>query len=133
MTDQGAIDHDFEEGEQSYEERVEGALEGIQTEPVAGGIVVDIVTRQLLFVHEKVAPDLATYYDEEGFDLATYGPHPWLPVTFDDAAFECVYLSDVSLEKLGDWGDVKTYDFPAGRLAPVPVHMAWDGQEVGDV
>ena len=129
MTD-GAIDQEFDEAEQSYAERVEAALEGIQTEPVQGGIAVDMVARQLLFVRKEVAEDLEAYYEAEGFDLATYGPHPWLPVSIDDEVYECVYLSDVSIEGLASWDSKKTYDFPAGRLAPVPVHMAWGDVEV---
>lgn len=129
----GAIDRDFDDSEQSYADAVAAALADVRTEPMAGGIAYDLVTRQPLFVREQVAPDLATYYEAEGFDLATYGVHPFLPVTIDDAVYECVYVSEVTAEGLADWGSSKTYDIPAGRLAHVPVETAWTGGEIGDV
>lgn len=107
----------------------EALLEGRPdvTSPISGGLALDLVTRQLLFVRRQVAPDLATYYDTEEFDLLNYKMHPYLPVTVDDAVLECVYLSDVTAESLDGWGDAKTYDFPVGRLAVVPVMDAWGG------
>lgn len=130
---EGAVDQDFDEAEQSYEQRVEAALDGIRTEPVAGSLAIDIVTRQVLFVRRKVADTLEEYHEENGFDLATYGPHPWLPVSPDDAAFECYYANDLSLDGLDELGGKRSYDFPEGRLAVVPIEMAWNGAEVDDV
>jgi hypothetical protein len=124
---------DVDESRSDYRARVEAALEGVATEPMPGGLALDLVTRQLLFIREQVAPDLEAYYEAESFDLATYGPHPFLPVALDDAVFECVYVSEVSVQGLDDWGSTKTYDFPAGRLAHVPAEMAWTGAEVDDV
>lgn len=117
-----------------YAARVEAALEDIRTEPVAGSLAIDVVTRQLLFVRERVADDLEAYYEQEGFDLLTYGPHPWLPgVTVDNAAYECYYVNDLSLDSVDDLGGRRDYAFPAGRLAVVPIEQAWNGSEVGDV
>ena len=60
-TETGAIDNDFSDAERDYADRVADALEGIRTEPVAGSLAIDVVTRQLLFVRSKVADDLETY------------------------------------------------------------------------
>ena len=133
MTDD--IDDDMiDDAERDYADRVADALEGIRTEPVAGSLAIDVVTRQLLFVRSKVADDLETYYEQEGFDLLTYGPHPWLPgVTAENAAYECYYVNDLSLDGIDDLGKRRDYDFPEGRLAVVPVEQAWNGRTVGDV
>ncbi|GEM_PF-3248891 len=134
MSEQGAIDADFDDAELPYEQRVAEALEGVRTEPVPGSLAIDIVTRQLLFVRSKVADTLGEYYEQEGFDLMTYGPHPWLPVDVDDAAYECYYINDLSLDSLDDLGDLNDYAFPEGRLGVVPIEMAWNGSGgVGDV
>lgn len=121
------------DGQADYAARVEAALEDIRTEPVPGSLAIDIVTRQVLFVRERVADDLEAYYEQEGFDLATYGVHPWLPVSIDDAVYECYYANDLSLEGLDELGGRRDYDFPEGRLAVVPVENAWRDVEVGDV
>lgn len=127
MSDDGAIDRDFDDAELSYDERVEQALEGVRTEPMAGDVVIDLVTRQVVFVHERVADTLEEYYEREGFDLATYKMHPFLPVRPDDAVYECVFVGGVDdLHKPG-----KTYDYPRGRLARIPVDLAWRDAEVG--
>jgi len=128
MTD-GAIDNDFDDAEADYEARVQAAIEGIQTEPMAGGVAFDLVTRQPLFVRTKVADSLAEYYAAEGFGIATYKMHTYLPVRLDDAVYECVFLGDLD----GLHTSRKTYDFPRGRLAHVPVENAWTDSEVGDV
>lgn len=130
MTDT-ALDTDFDDAEQTYDQRLADALDGINTEPVAGGLAFDLVTRQPLFVRRRVADDLATYYEEERFDLATYKMHPYLPVRADDAVFECVFVSEITAESLHDWGSANTYDYPAGRLAVVPVDESWRDTEVG--
>jgi hypothetical protein len=121
VSDNGAIDQDFDEGERDYEAQLEAALEGVRTEPMAGDVAIDLVTRQVVFVHERVADTLEEYYEREGFDLATYKQHPWLPVRPDDAVFECVFVGGV--DDLHSPG--KTYDYPRGRLARVPVDLAW--------
>jgi len=130
MSEQGAIDADFDDAELSYEQRVANALEDVRTEPVPGSLAIDLVTRQLLFVRSKVADDLEEYYDENGFGLMTYGPHPWLPVSIDDAAYECYYINDLSLDSLDELHKLNDYAFPAGRLAVVGVEQAWSGTEV---
>lgn len=126
---EGAVDHDYDDNERPYAERLADALEDIQTEPMAGGVAFDLVTRQPLFVKDRVADSLAEYYDTEGFDLATYKMHTYLPVRADDAVYECVFLSDIESLHSGR----KTYDYPRGRLAHIPVEQAWTDAEVGDV
>jgi hypothetical protein len=121
---EGALDNDFDEAAVPAREQLLADQPEL-TAPVAGGLAVDLVTRQLLFVRREVAPDLATYYDEEDFDLLNYGPHPYLPVTVDDAVLECVYIDDVGVQDLDGLCESKTYDFPAGRLAAVPIQEVW--------
>lgn len=133
MPERADVIADAEKTEPRYEERLADALEGVRTEPVRGSLALDIVTRQLLFVRRDVADTLGEYYEQEGFDLATYGPHPWLPVHADDAVFECYYLSDLSLDSLDELDSLQSYDFPRGRLAIVPVEQAWSEGGVGDV
>ena len=130
----GAVDHEFDENTVDYADRVADALDDVRTEPVPGSLAIDIVTRQVLFVRDRVAGDLAEYYHQEGFDLATYGPHPFLPgVTLDNAVYECYYANDLSLEELAELDSRRDYDFPSGRLAVVPIEQAWRDAEVGDV
>lgn len=123
-TEQSAVDQDYDDALLDARDHLEENQPAV-TAPVPGGLAFDLVTRQLLFVREEVAPDLATYYEREEFDLLNYKMHPYLPVEIDDAVFECVYLADVTAEKLGEWDSAKLYDFPAGRLAVVPVMEAW--------
>jgi len=86
----------------------------------AGDVAIDLVTRQALVVRDCVADDLATYYDEHDFDLLNYKQHRWLPVGIDDPVYECVFVGDVEgLHKFSN-----TYDYPASRLARVPVELA---------
>lgn len=130
----GAVDNDYDDGVVPYADRVADALDGVRTEPVPGSLAIDVVTRQLLFVRSKVADNLAEYYEIEGFDLATYGPHPYLPgVTVDNTAFECYYINDLSLDGLDGLDSRRDYDFPSGRLAVVPIENAWQDGGVGDV
>ena len=127
MTD-GAVDNDWSDAEQDYREQLADALDGVPQKPTEGGIVIDIVTRQAMFVREQVADDCAEYYDEEGFDLVTYKMHPWLPgIGPDNAVFECVYLdgNPQNAHKPG-----RTYAFPSARLMQFPVEMAWNAYEV---
>lgn len=130
MSENGALDADFDDAEKDYEEQVASALEGVVTEPMEGGVAIDLVTRQVVFVHEKVADSLEEYYHEEGFDLATYKMHPFLPVRLDDAVYDVVFANG-DPERIHKPG--KTYAFPRGRLAAYPVDLAWRDQEVGDV
>jgi len=125
----GAIDNEFEDAERSYSERVAEALEGIQTEPMAGGVAFDLVTRQPVFVRRVVADSLVDYYAAEEFDLRTYKMHAYLPVRLDDTVYECVFIGD--LDSLHT--SRKCYDYPRGRLAHVPVEQAWTEETVGDV
>ena len=126
-----AIDNDFDDAEQSYDEQLADALDGVQTEPMAGGVAIDLVTRQAVFVRREVAETCREYYVEEGFDLVTYKMHPWLPgIDAENAVYECVYLdgNPQNSHKPG-----RTYDFPAARLMHLPVEMAWDAYEVGSL
>lgn len=123
---EGAVDNDFDEAERSTREQLLEDQPAV-TDVMVQGFALDLVTRQLLYVRQRVADDLAEYYEAENFDLLNYNQHPYLPVTIDDPAYECVYMADVTADGLDDWGSAKTYDFPAGRLAVVPVHESWAG------
>jgi len=130
MTD-GAVDHDYEEGERPYAELLAEALEGVQQEPIEGGIALDLVTRQAMYVRKQVADTCRDYYHEEGFDLVTYKMHPWLPgIGPENAVYEAVYLdgNPQNAHKPG-----RTYDFPSARLMHFPVEMAWNAYKVGDM
>jgi len=124
MTD-GAVDADYDDAALSAREQLTQARPDTAGEIVVGGLAFDLVTRQVLFVGDRVADDLGEYYEREEFDLLNYGVHPWLPVTISDAVYSCVYVADMTAESLGDVADAKRYDFPRGRLASVPVHLAW--------
>jgi hypothetical protein len=130
-TDQGAIDQDFEDAERSYDDRVAEALADVPTEPLQGGVAIDIVTRQAVLVRRQVAETCREYYDENSFDLVTYKMHPWLPgIGPENAVYECVYIdgNPQNAHKPG-----KTYDFPSARLMALPLPMAWDAFEVGSL
>jgi len=122
---EGAVDHDYDDAALSAREQLTQDRPETAGEIVVRGLAFDLVTRQVLFVGDCVAEDLVEYYEREEFDLLNYGVHPWLPVTIDDAVFSCVYVGDVTAESLGDVVDANQYDFPRGRLASVPVHLAW--------
>ena len=131
MSEQGAIDADFDDAELSYEQRVANALDDVQTDPVSGGVAIDIVTRQPVFVRQCTYDSLEAHYEAEGYDLATYKMHAFLPgVDTDNAVYECVYVdgNPQNAHKPG-----KTYDFPSARLMHLPVEQAWGDMEVGDV
>jgi hypothetical protein len=131
MSDDGAVDADYDDALAEYDERVAEALAGVQREPVPGGIAIDLVTRQAMLVKEQVADTCRAYHEREGFDLVTYKMHPWLPgIGPDNAVYEAVYLdgNPQNAHKPG-----RTYDFPSARLMHYPAEMAWDAYEVGDV
>lgn len=131
MSEQGAIDADFDDAELSYEQRVADALEDVQTEPVEGGIAIDVVTQQAVFVRQCTYDSLEAHYEAEGYDLATYKTHPYLPgIDVENAVYECVYIdgNPQNAHKPG-----KCYDFPSARLMHLPVEQAWGDMEVGDV
>lgn len=131
MADNTAVDNDYDDGELSYDQQLANAFEDVQREPMAGGIAIDIVTRQAMLVKGKVAETCREYYAEKGFDLVTYKMHPWLPgIGADNAVYEAVYLdgNPQNAHKPG-----KCYDFPAARLMHFPAEMAWGAYEVGSL
>lgn len=128
---EGALDHDFDKHERStrdmlLREVAEATKAGEHSTLSGGDIAIDLVTRQPLYVNRKVATSVVEYYEDEEFDLASYKTHPYLPVSVDDPVYECVFVSR-SVEQLHSVGT--SYDFPAGRLARVPVEQAWEGED----
>lgn len=120
--EQGAIDNEYDDSRRTFDADVDRELDGVQTAPMPGGVALDLVTRQPLFIRQVVADDLAEYYEAEGFNLLTYKTHPYLPVRKTDRVFECVFIPGTAdgAHKPG-----KTYDYPEGRLLHLPVEQAW--------
>jgi hypothetical protein len=130
MTD-GAIDNEFDDAEASPAEQLaksfEEAVGDVPTHRslAPGDLAFDLVTRQLLYIADVSAESVVDYYDDEEFDLASYKGHPWLPVRSDDRVFACVFVPTTA-EGLHKGGN--DYDYPAGRLARVPMEL-WPGVE----
>lgn len=89
-----------------------------------GDVAIDLVERGKVYVLARTADSVEAHREREGFDLATYKSHPLIHVSDDDPVFECVYLPQNPTVELG-----KHYDFPASRLARVPVENADESQE----
>lgn len=115
---EGAIDRDWSESERSTEETLAAAVEETGREPETGGVAVDLVTRQPLFIRSIAADTVVEYYEQEEFDLLSYKTHPYLPVRMDDTVYNCVYITGnpEQAHKIGN-----EYAFPRGRLMTVPV------------
>lgn len=126
----GAIDADFDDAERSYEEQVDAALEGVQTEVMPGDVAIDLVTRQTLFVRGVEYDSLEEHYNEEGYSLLLYNEHPFLPgVTLENRVLECVFVEGPK----GIHNQSRTYSYPEGRLMRVPADLAWRDAEVGSL
>lgn len=126
----GAIDRDYDDSEQPYENQVADALDGVQTELMPGDVAIDLVTRQTLYVRDVEYPSLEAFFEEEGYCLATYNEHPFLPgVTLENRVLECVFVEGPD----GVHNQSRTYSYPEGRLMRVPCDLAWREEEVGDV
>lgn len=126
----GAVDADYDENERPYEDQVADALDGVQTELMPGDVAIDLVTRQTLFIRKIEYNSLEAHYEEEGFCLATYNEHPFLPgVDLENRVFECVFVEGPK----GAHNQSRTYSYPEGRLMRVPVDLAWRDAEVNDV
>jgi hypothetical protein len=127
----GAIDHDYDDAAPDYATRIAEALADIQTEPMPGGVAIDIVTRQPVFVRRVAYEDCRAHYEAEGYDLVTYKMHPYLPgIGIENTVYECVYLdgNPQNAHKPG-----RTYDFPEARLMHFPAELAWQDSGVGEV
>lgn len=130
MSEQGAIDQDFDDAERPYEEQVAAALKDVQTELMPGDVAMDLVTRQPLFVRAVEYESLEAHYEDNGFCLASYNEHPFLPgVDLENRVLECVFVEGPK----GAHNQSRTYSYPEGRLMRVPVDLAWRDAEVGDV
>lgn len=113
------------ESRREYIKRVSDKLKAERAEPEEGGVVIDLVTRQPMIVNRKKADSLAEYWVEHTFDLATYKQHAFLPIHLEDAVYECAFINDVNSLHTSR----KSYDFPRGRLATVPMHKAWEDSD----
>jgi hypothetical protein len=118
---EGAVDNDYDDAEQTYEEFVADQLEDVRRTILEGDIVLDLVTRQPMVVRSQKAETLAAHWESEDFDLLSYKMHPYLPVRAEDAVFECVFIS-ANAERAHSPG--KTYDYPRGRLMRLPIEQA---------
>lgn len=121
---EGAVDHDYDDALKEFEDDVEGEVGNKVRQITPPDTAVDLVTRQALFVRKKVANSLDEYFEDEGFNLLTYKGHPYLPVTREDHVYECVFIPGKpgEIHKGDKW---KTYDYPEGRLARIPLEQAW--------
>lgn len=121
----GAVDSDFDDAARDGETVLREALAGYPRTIRPGDIVIDLVQGRPLYIRREVAPTAAEYFDVQDFDLTTYKAHPWLPITPDDTVFECVFIPTKPQDIPGSKGD-KSYDYPRGRLARVPVEWLYD-------
>lgn len=129
-TDDGAIDNGFDDATVSPTTQLQMNLADVGGRTHAnlapGDIAIDLVTRQPLYILNRTAHDLIEYYEREEFDLLSYKQHPFLPVRESDAVYECVFIGNIDDLHTSS----KTYDYPAGRLARVPLER--DATNGGD-
>lgn len=129
MTPEGAVDNDYNDAEKPPAEQLADSFKDTVGDVPThmdlgrGDLAMDLVTRQLLLIKARAADSLIEYYDSEGFDLASYKQHPWLPVRSTDPVFTCVFVQSTAEDLHKDGRD---YDYPAGRLARVPVELLGD-------
>lgn len=122
----GAVDNSYDDGERSAREILADNIVDYPHEIRPGDVVIDQVKQRPLYVRRKVANTAFEYFDNQDFDLTTYNAHPFLPITPDDTIFECVFLPTTVEGLPSEQGDGNTYDYPAGRLARVPVEWLYD-------
>jgi hypothetical protein len=123
--DDGAIDSTFDESERTDREQLQSRIDEHPTEVQAGDVVIDMVEDRPLYVRRKAAESAVEYYGDADFDLVTYKSHKWLPITPDDAVFDCVFLP-THLNDIPSRQSDKSYTYPRGRLARVPIEYLWD-------
>lgn len=122
----GAIDHEFASNEAEARDQIESKLSEYNRSIQSGDVAIDLVYHRPVFVRRSTHESCVAYWEDgEDFDLTTYKAHPYLPVSADDTVFECVYLPTKPGDIAHEPG-TKTYDFPSGRLARVPVENLWD-------
>lgn len=91
----------------------------VESQIKIGDVCHDLVERGKLLIVGKAADTVAEYRDAENFDLAGYKSHPLLHVSDDDPVYTGVYLPKNPTTEFSG-----TYDFPASRLARIPVEEA---------
>lgn len=123
---EGAIDEPFAANEREARDQITDKLAEYNRGVEAYGVAIDLVYHRPVFVRKQVADTCVAYWEDgEDFDVTTYKAHPYLPITADDAVFECVYIPTKPGDIRHDAAD-RTYDFPTGRLARVPLENLWD-------
>jgi hypothetical protein len=127
MSEHGAIDNTFDESERKAHDRLTDSLSQFPRQVQPGDIVIDLVQGRPLYVSRVRADTAVEYFDDEDFDLTTYKVHPWLPIRPDDTIFECVFVPTKPQDIPADPAD-KTYDYPSGRLARIPIEHLYDSQ-----
>jgi hypothetical protein len=119
----GAVDNDYDDAERDARDRLTERLDAMDREIKPHDLVIDLVQGRPLFVRRSKGTAV-DYFESESFDLTTYKAHPWLPITPDDEVFECVFVptkpQDIPSER-----SHKTYDYPRGRLARIPVEWLY--------
>jgi len=120
----GAVDADFDDAATDAEAQLRKNIAAYPSSIEPGDVVIDLVQGRPLYVRRQRGT-AAEYFESEDFDLTTYKAHPWLPITPDDTIFECVFLP-TNPESIPTAKKDKTYDYPRGRLARVPVEWLYD-------
>jgi hypothetical protein len=85
----------------------------------AGDVAHDLVEHTKVFVLERAALTVAAHQQQTDYDVADYKASALLDVRDDEAVWTCVYLPDSPTTRFSG-----THDFPASRLARIPVEAA---------
>jgi|GEM_PF-6558231 len=86
-----------------------------------GDVCIDLVKRGKVQVVGQPAPSVGAHQDQNDYDIAQYKANALLDVSRPEPVFSVVYLPDEPSTSFSG-----TYDFPASRLARVPVEEAND-------
>lgn len=123
----GAVDEPFDAAERDARRILQENIDGFPSDIRGGDVVIDLVKNRPLYVRRKVAGTAVDYFERQDFDLTTYKAHPYLPVSADDAIFECAFLP-TTVEDVRSSPGSKSYDYPRGRLIRVPVEYYFDSK-----
>jgi len=86
-----------------------------------GDVAIDLVKRGKVQVVGRAAKTVEEHQQREDYDIASYKANALLDVRDDEPVYSVVYLPDEPSTSFSG-----TYDFPASRLARVPVEQAND-------
>lgn len=124
---EGAVDKSFDDAERDARSILQENVDAFPSDIRRGDVVIDLVKNRPLYVWRVAAETAVDYFDSNDFDLTTYKAHPFLPVSPDDTIFECAFLP-TTVEDIRTSAGAKSYDYPRGRLARVPVEYYFDSE-----